>query len=460
MNCFACFSPSRLKINLQASSSRLLLAYLLASAALAQQPVADPVTAFDRKPSDYLNERLPSWLAFSGEFRLRFEHAGSSGINNPEEGFLLGRTRFDLAVQPLPWLKFFGEAQDARAYFQNVPHPGGSYQDTWDIRQAYVQLGDAQSGPIALTLGRQEINLGDQRLVGSSNWTNTARSFDAARLSLHHAGLRLEAFAASVVDERDQELDHHTQGNDLHGLYGGLDSLVPHATIEPFILWHLAPLSRSGATEHGGGGKLNEKTGGVRWVGKLPRGFDYDIEMAKQFGSFGLDSIDAWAGHWVLGKQFSSLQWQPRVFLEYNYASGDRNPSDGTRATFDSLYPTAHGKYGIADQVGWRNIHNPHLGLEVKPSKKLSIAGGFHEYWLASARDGLYNAGGSLIARSPDGSAGRHVGEELDVYGLYSLSKTISFGAGYGQLFTGEFLNRTTRGHNYHYAYTMLTWLL
>jgi len=101
LNCFACFSPSRLKINLQASSSRLLLAYLLASAALAQQPVADPVTAFDRKPSDYLNERLPSWLAFSGEFRLRFEHAGSSGINNPEEGFLLGRTRFDLAVQPL-----------------------------------------------------------------------------------------------------------------------------------------------------------------------------------------------------------------------------------------------------------------------------------------------------------------------------------------------------------------------
>jgi hypothetical protein len=40
------------------------------------------------------------------------------------------------------------------------------------------------------------------------------------------------------------------------------------------------------------------------------------------------------------------------------------------------------------------------------------------------------------------------------------VSKTISFGAGYGQLFTGEFLNRTTRGHDYHYAYTMLTWLL
>jgi len=188
-------------INNRPHISFLCLALLCSFAGVThgQQSVADPPAFIDRKPSDYLNERLPSWLTFSGEFRLRFEHAGSSGFNNPEEGFLLGRTRLNLAVQPLHWLKFFGQAQDARAYFQNVPHPGGNYQDTWDIRQAYVQLGDAQSGAIALTLGRQAIDLGDERLVGSSNWTNTARSFDAASLLLHHGGLRLQAFAASVV---------------------------------------------------------------------------------------------------------------------------------------------------------------------------------------------------------------------------------------------------------------------
>jgi hypothetical protein len=323
-----------------------------------------------------------------------------------------------------------------------------------------VQIGDAKNGPIALTAGRQEINLGDERLVGSSNWTNSARSFDAARLSLHHAGYRLDAFAASVVDQRDQELNHHTKGNNLHGLYGGLDSLLPGATIEPYLLWRLAPLSLSGATEHGGRGKLNEKTAGVRWVGKLPDGFDYNVEMAKQFGSFGLDGIDAWAGHWVVGKKFTSPKWQPRLVLEYNYASGDANPVDGTRGTFDELYPTSHGKYGIADQVGWRNIHDPHIGLDLKPAAKLTITGGFHEYWLASAHDGLYNSGGTLISRSATGSAGRHVGQELDGYGVYSVSKVISFGAGYGRLFTGEFLNRTTRGHDYNYAYTFVVWQL
>jgi hypothetical protein len=449
-----------LRVRLRFPLIWLSLICVFADSALAQQPAADsPPAAIDRRPSDYLNERLPQWLAFSGEFRLRWEHAGSGGFNNPEEGYLLGRTRFSVAIKPLSWLKFFGQSQDARAYFSNVPHPVSPYQDTWDIHQAYVAIGDS-TGPAALTAGRQEINLGDQRLVGSSNWTNTARTFDAVRLSLHHAGLRLDAFAASVADFHDQELNHHTKGNNLHGLYGGLDSLVPGATIEPYLLWRLAPLSLSGGTEHGGRGKLNEKTGGVRWVGKLPAGFDYNIEMAKQFGSFGLDAIDAWAGHWVMGKKFASPQWQPRGFLEYNYASGDRNPGDGDRGTFDQLYPTAHGKYGIIDQVGWRNIHDAHIGVELKPARKLAINGGFHDYWLASARDGLYNTSSTLIARSIDGTAGRHVGEELEVYGMYSFSKTISFGAGYGHLFTGEFLNRTTRGHDYHYAYTVLNWQL
>jgi len=439
---------------------RLISICLVACAALAQQPSADPPSAIDRKPSDYLNERLPSWLQFGGEFRLRFEESGTSGFNNPEDGYLLGRTHFNLTIKPLSWLKFFGQAQDARAYFQNVPHPVPSFQDTWDLRLAYVEIGDAKNGPVALTVGRQEINLGDERLVGSSNWTNTARSFDAARLSLHHAGVRLEAFAATVVDQHDQELNHHTKGNNLHGLYGGLDSLVPGATIEPYLLWRLAPLSLSGATEHGGAGKLNEKTGGVRWIGKLPAGFDYSVEMAKQFGSFGLDGIDAWAGHWVIGKKFASVKWQPRSFLGYNYASGDANPADGTRGTFDQLYPTAHQKYGLTDQVGWRNIHDPHIGIDLKLTKKLAVTGAFHEYWLASPRDGLYNAPGALVARSAAGTAGRHVGEELEVFGAYTVSKAISLGAGYGHLFTGEFLNRTTRGHDYDFPYVMLVWQL
>ena len=436
-----------------------LFVFSFAAAALVAQ-APDGVTPANQHPSDYLNEQLPTWLHFSGEFRMRFEESGSSGFSSPEDGYLLTRTRFNVAIQPVNWLKFFAQTQDARAFFQGVPHPTAPYQDTWDIRQAFLEIGDSEKGPVALTVGRQELNFGDQRLLGSLDWTNTARSFDAVRVHVRHLGYRVDAFASSVVDQHDQELNHNTQGNDLHGLYGGLDSLVPAGTIEPYIFWRLSPLSLSPGTEHGNRGKLNEKTAGIRWVGKLPFGFDYNIEMARQFGSLGLDRIDAWAGHWLLGKKFPLAKLQPRWIAEYNYASGDSNPSDGTRGTFDQLYPTGHLKYGLTDQVGWRNIHDAHTGIELKMTKKLAVNAGFHDYWLASGRDGLYNAAGGLVSKSSNGSAGLHVGEEAEVYGTYTATKAIQFGVGYGHLFTGEFLNHTTRGHDYNYPYTMLTWLL
>src|SRR5690242_19889759 len=250
---------------------QLCVFLLVVTKSVAQGP-GDP-TIRDQRPSDYLNEQLPRWLRLSGEFRTRFEQSGSSGFSNPEDDYLLARTRFNIAIQPVSWLKFFGQTQDSRGFFQDVGHPAPPYQDSWDIRQAYVEIGDAEKGPIAITTGRQEINLGDQRLVGSLDWTNTARSFDAVRVSVRHSGYRLDGFASSVVDQHDQELNHHTQGNNLHGLYGGLDSLIPAATIEPYILWRLAPLSLSPVTEHGGRGRLNQKTTGVGPNGKAPPGF-------------------------------------------------------------------------------------------------------------------------------------------------------------------------------------------
>ena len=111
-------------------------------------------------------------------------------------------------------------------------------------------------------------------------------------------------------------------------------------------------------------GKLDQKTAGVRWVGKLPLGLDYGMEMATQFGSLGHDHLHAWAGHWLIAKRFANIASTPRILAEYDYASGDNDARDGQRGTFDQLYPTAHLKYGLTDQVGWRNIHDVHAGVE------------------------------------------------------------------------------------------------
>ena len=101
------------------------------------------------------------------------------------------------------------------------------------------------------------------------------------------------------------------------------------------------------------------------------------------------------------------------------------NPTDGRRETFDQLYPTPHDKYGLADQVGWKNIHHVRAGVEITPFKKLALTGNYHSWWLASANDAFYGAGSGVVARVPGGAADRHVGQELDAQAFYS-SRTAS----------------------------------
>ena len=38
--------------------------------------------------------------------------------------------------------------------------------------------------------------------------------------------------------------------------------------------------------------------------------------------SYYADAVHAWAGHWIVGYTFKDCKWQPRVLMEYNYASG------------------------------------------------------------------------------------------------------------------------------------------
>ena len=206
---------------------------------------------------------------------------------------------------------------------------------------------------------------------------------------------------------------------------------------------------------------MNFGTYGFRWAGKIQRdkggsAWDYGVEMARQSGSLGSDSIGAWAGHWVVGRTFAA-QLHPRVSLEYNFASGDHNSKDGKHGTFDQLYPSAHDKYGLADQVGWKNIRDARAGLELKPWRKFTLVGRYNAWWLADSHDALYTATSSVVARVTAGNAGRFVGQELDSVAVYTLSPSLQFGGGFGHIFPGTFLNHATPGNSYNFPYASTT---
>jgi hypothetical protein len=396
--------------------------------------------------------QLTPWLHLRGEFRARAEGFTGGGFADNSDAYWMDRFRLNATVTPTKSMKFVVQVQDARAFDKTTGSRAVPLRDTLDLRMAYGEFGSTSS----IRVGRQELVFGEQRLLGHVGWLNTARSFDGARVTLKRNGLQLDAFAASVVAIRPDAFDKSGYGNGLYGAYLSTTTIVPKQTLEPYFLWRQ---SRGSAVELGGAADLHQVTTGVRMAGKLPSAFDYSTETAFQAGSVGADDVRAWASHWLVGKMLTGVSASPRFFGEYNYASGDANRTDGTRGTFDQLYPTGHDKYGLADQVGWRNIHHARAGIELKPSATWGVNGGYHSWWLASVTDALYSAGGAVVARSATGTAGRHVGQEVDIQAAYNYSPQLQIGVGYAYLIPGEFLTNTTPGRAYSYPYLMVTYV-
>ena len=401
------------------------------------------------------NELLPQWLRLRGEFRERMEGFDGLGFNSAREDlYWLSRLRLNATVTPSKQLSFQAQLQDARVAKKTVGPTGAPFKAPMDLRMAFADVGSS-TGRVTVRAGRQELVYGEQRLIGHVSWLNAARTFDGVKGTVRTAAFAVDVFAASVVRILDGEFDKSGGGNRFAGVYGTTTKLIPGATVEPFVLFKRDVNLRA---EAGGLGTLKETTTGVRVAGKLPARLDYGVEMALQRGSLGTDDISAWAGHWQLRE---SLPGPGVVKLtgEYNFASGDNDPTDNVRGTFDQLYPTPHDKTGLSDQIGWKNIHHARAGVEVSPFRATPFTLNYHSWWLAEEKDAVYNIGNAALGRIATGAADRHVGQEIDVQVSRALTPQLQAAAGYAHIFPGRFLKEATPGASYSHPYVMLTYV-
>jgi hypothetical protein len=434
---------------------------LLSTPLAAQQaaPVAAPQVVASPAPRppvvNRANDVLPAWVRVRGEFRERVEGFDGLGFNDTREDlYYLSRLRLNATITPARLLSFQVQGQDARVARKTVGPTGTPFRAPFDMRMAFADVGNAQSR-VAVRVGRQELVYGEQRLVGHVGWLNAARTFDAAKVTVRGKRLQLEVFGASVVRILEGEFDRSGAGNRFAGAYAIAPALVPLASVEPYGFWKR---DVNLLTETASRGTLSLATLGVRWIGRLPGGLEYNTDTAAQAGSLGSDDVSAWAGHYMLRSPAAGSR-AFRVSGEFNYASGDSDPADGTRGTFDQLYPTPHDKYGLADQVGWRNIRHLRAGLELTPWRGLPLVANYHSWWLNETRDGLYAGGGALLARVATGAASAHVGQELDIQATRALTPQLQVAAGYAHIFTGAFLKEATPGASYSHPYVMATYV-
>jgi hypothetical protein len=344
-----------------------------------------------------------------GQFRLRFEADGRTAGIDPDLA-VLSRVRVGGGVLLADWIDVYAQLQDSRAWGTERNTLTDGSADALDLHQGFAVLG---SGPgFKAKLGRQEVVLGDERLVGAVGWTNTGRAFDGARLSGSAGQFDWSAFWMNV-QERDSTLaiglnPQLNQGvNDDGWLIGGFGSTaLGDVNAELTFL-----VDRYAITEE-------SYTTNLR-VHRGPSGLLIDASGAYQTGP----DREAWFASARLGWAFDRISMAGQL----DYLSGDPDPDDGETKAFNTLYATNHKFYGYMDyflalpaQLDQAGLVDAALRGSWAAGDDVTVRLDLHRFWTAEERFGE-----------------TELGTETDLVGIWHILPAANLAAG-GGLFLPE----------------------
>src|SRR3972149_10247522 len=267
-----------------------------------------------------------------GEFRLRGVMVdngdGTAPTSGPmkdikDGGFFEQRTRLNVDASVDDNAKVFIQVQDSRMWGgersttdtgEDIPTTCDSdiddnntpFEDTdkctssyvgIDLSQGYVELSKLFGSPVSLKIGRQAMAYGEHRLIGSLEWTNNARRFDAIKGTVKLGDAAdIDFWTAKVSDSGE---DWGNDGN-FNGVYASV-KMIPKNTVDIYLLQKISGgkhVSASGATPGTSLGDTN-KDMNIYTIGGRVKGavenisiinIDYTGEFALQSGDFDEDS--------------------------------------------------------------------------------------------------------------------------------------------------------------------------
>jgi len=364
-----------------------------------------------------LVSRSDAEVKLSGELRVRgimVDNSDGTGAKK-DGGYFEQRTRLNGEASVDENAKVFVQIQDSRKWGEQTVTVGtetsntqitGREKEATDLSQGYVEIGNLFDQPLSVRIGRQAMAYGDHRLIGTLEWSNHARRFDALKVMYRHEVVDVDVWTAKIAENGGEDW-----GNDdnLNGVYAALKN-IPKNAVDLYLLQKVA-----GTTN------LNFYTLGGRVKGAVDNvNVDYNAEAAVQSGDFDTDSSQSASAYAIRAGYTLPDMKGLRVGVEYAAATGNEaSASPGTTAednkAFDNLYPTNHYLYGFTDDVNWTNLNAWSLNISLKPVDKLNLA---VEYW--------------NYQRAEKTSAGKDDnGTEMNVKANYELSKSITCEAAY-----------------------------
>lgn len=379
-----------------------------------------------------------AYVTLGGQYRVRGEEVSHFMLGaGDDRSDTYGGVRLLLSADAHAGpVRVFGEVRDAVSIQRDLP--GGTRpndEDRWDVQNLFGEVGGARGRARgAVRVGRQELAVGRERLVGIADWANSRRAFEGVRATGAVGRLSADAFWARPVQVRQTERNVADTLTTLRG--ATLGATRGTQAVQLYVL----DLDQRRATLSGVTGTHRRVTTGARASGRvLAPWLTYELEGARQLGHLGTHRVRSGFLVSQLTGTAARLPLSPSVNVGYDVGSGDRDSTDRVLGTFHQLFPSPHGMGGVADVFSRLNTREAYVGLGVQPSARTTARVTAHRFDRASLADGAY-AKNSALLRAADGGTARALGSEFDLLGTYAVSRHLRLQGGYAHVRPGAFV--------------------
>lgn len=372
---------------------------------------------------------LNAQLKINGEFRPRTEFRNGYRYLHTTDSkpafFTSQRTRLNLFYKgDLYQMKI--SAQDLRTWGDENQLKDNA---NVNIHEAWAEL--TITDRYKVKLGRQEVVYDDQRLLGSVNWTQPARSHDALIIKHESNGSDFKLDIGAVYNQENENVLGNTYTLDNY-------KFLSYAWTNK----HFGALGISAIFLTDG---FETPTGHMNYRYTYGTFVNYELQDWSAEGTFYIQNGDDdtrknISSYMVAGKLAYQLK-KIKLTTGVDYLSGGKkDDADPMRHTFNTLYATNHKFYGYMDyflnipkETNGGGLKDIYLNVGYNSMEEVRINVTYHHFSLANKILDPANSSQTL---------NKSLASELDISAAYVFTNDISLQLGYSTLFGSDSLER------------------
>ena len=307
------------------------------------------------------------------------------GVGNPHTNtYVIQRLDPYVDIRPDANWQIFVQLYDDRAWNKDIITPVD--KDPLDVEQAFIAYTDELAGgTLKLRAGRQQMAFDLQRFVGVRDGPNVRQSFDAVWADWEQGPWRYIGFWSHPVQNVPDKTFNDFSNTGFQ--YGGL-RVERNDVGSGSLSAYYSQFNKNGAQYLDGSGDERRHNLDVRYVHARGQ-FAWDFEVMGQTGRVGSERIRALAVGSVAGYTFEDSPWSPTIGLQFDFATGDRRPGDGTIGTFNPLFPNAY-YFTLAGNATYANLVHVRPFLQLRPQENLNLIARVGLQWRQTTQDAVY----------------------------------------------------------------------